>query len=258
MKPGFAQTSSVTRFLAAVSALDERGSPEAGWMLVTGEAGLGKSAAVQWWATQQDAVYIRGKAAVTPHWLLTELVTELRLAPARSNEAMFGQALAAIARDPRPIVIDEVEHTLRDAKVLESVRDLSDLVEVPVILVGMERVQQRIARHLQISSRIAQVVEFLPATLDDVRTCCDTLAEVAVADDLVAEMHRLTGGRLREIINALATVEREARRNKLQTVTLDDLRGKTLAHDWQARKPKVAGAVTARHSGAAGSRRASP
>ncbi len=210
-------------------------------MLVTGEAGYGKTATVQWWATQHDAVYLRGKAAINPNWLLRELVTELGQTPARSARALFTQALDSLARDPRPIVIDEVEHTLRDVRVLETVRDLSDLVELQVVLVGMEKVQQRIGRYLQIASRVAQVVKFKAATLKDVAVCCETVCEVTVAEDLVAEIHRLTGGRMREIKNAIATVENHAKRNRAAAISLDDVKGKALTHDWQARKPRLAG-----------------
>lgn len=137
-------------------------------------------------------------------------------------------------------VIDEVEHCLRDsAQVLEAIRDLSDLTEVIVILVGMDQVQAKIARHAQISSRIAKVVEFLPATLEDVAEFCKQLAEVTISPDLVAEIHKQSGGRVREIMNAIATVEQTAKRNGNSAASLQDMAGQVLTHDWQARRPRV-------------------
>lgn len=239
MRLTFAHTSNVNRFLAGVSGVEQRAAKEAGWLLVTGEAGYGKTRTVQWWVVKHGAVYLRAKAAITPHWLLGELVRELEQAPAKTSEELFAQALDVLSRDPRPIVIDEAEHALHDVRVLESVRDLSDLTEVPVVLVGMERVQTRIARYKQISSRIAEVVEFKPATEEDVRACCDTLCEVAVDDDLVAEVHRQTSGRVREVVNAIGAIERQAKRNKLKTVALADMAGQVLTHDWQARRPRL-------------------
>lgn len=239
MRIGFAQTSNVTRFLSGIATVEQRGAKEAGWLLVTGEAGFGKSRTVQWWAIQNNAVYLRAKAAITPHWLLLELVRELGHVPANSNEKLFQQALTALARDPRPVVVDEVEHTLHDSRVLESIRDISDLIEIPVILVGMERVQTRISRHPQISSRIAQVVVFKSSTEEDVQACCETLCEVKVDGKLMDEILNKTGGRIREVINAIASVERQAKRNKLTEIGLKEMSGLVLTHDWQARKPRI-------------------
>jgi DNA transposition AAA+ family ATPase len=239
MRLKFAHTSNVTRFLAGVATVEQRAAREAGWLLVHGEAGFGKTRTVQWWVAQHGAVYLRAKAAMTPHWLLTELVRELEQAPGKTSEELFAQALEVLTHYPRPIVIDEADHALHDVRVLESVRDLSDLTEIPVVLVGMERVQSRIARYRQISSRIAAVVEFGAASPEDVRICCDELCEVAVSDDLAAEVARQTSGRIREVLNAIGAIERQAKRNKLKSMTLADMAGQVLVHDWQARRPRL-------------------
>ena len=89
MRNRFAKTANVTGFLAGVTAVEERGAREAGMLLVTGEPGYGKTRTVQWWAIQTDGVYLRAKSGWTPHWVLTELVKELGLAPARRSEDLF-------------------------------------------------------------------------------------------------------------------------------------------------------------------------
>lgn len=234
MRTRFVQTSNVKAFLAALTSVESRAAREAGMLLVSGPAGHGKSRTAQWWAAMTDAVYVRAKAGMTPHWILTELVTELGFAPERSTEALFGQALTALATKPRAIVVDEVEHTLHDSRVLETVRDVSDLVENTVVLVGMERVHARIKRHAQISSRIARVVQFRAASVEDVALCCREMAEVDVADDLVKEVHAQTQGRLRLVVNAVALIETHAKRNRMAEVSLRDVAGQVLVHDWQS------------------------
>lgn len=238
MRKQFAKTQNVTRFLSGVTAVEQRGAKEASMLLVVGEAGYGKTATVQWWAIQQDSLYLRAKSTWTPHWVLTELVRELGFVPARCTEELFSQCLRALAKNPTPIIIDEVEHTLHDSRVLESIRDLSDLTEVPVILVGMEQIRTKIARYRQISSRIVEVVTFNPASLVDVQTCVKTLSEISINDDLIKAIHEQTQGRMRLVLNALATIERHAKRNSLKRVSLKDMAGQTLTQDWQARRQK--------------------
>jgi hypothetical protein len=65
------------------------------------------------------------------------------------------------------------------------------------------------------------------------------MAEVEIAPDLAAEIHRQSAGRVREIINAIATVERTAKRNGSAKAQLADMAGQVLTHDWQARRPRV-------------------
>ncbi len=240
MRKQFVKTSNYERFRNGITAVEGRGASEASLMLVTSEAGYGKSETVDQWAIQTGAAYLRAKEEWTPNWFMNELAENLKLDTRGRAKDLFGRIAGYIGSHQIPIVIDEVEHCLRDgARVLEAVRDLSDLTEVLVVLVGMDQVQARIARYKQISSRIARVVEFQPATVEDVAMTCKELAEVEIAPDLVAEIQRQSAGRMREIMNAIATCERAARLNGSKTISLADMAGQTLTHDWQARRPRV-------------------
>lgn len=236
MKNVFAMTSNVQRFLGAMHELKKRGAAEASWVLLTGVPGLGKTELVEWWALHHDAIYLRAKSAWTPKACLVELAERLGIAPARSTQDLFAQILSVLGRTPTPLVIDEIEHCLRDTKVLEVFRDLSDLTEVPVVIVGMDAVRTQIQRFEQISSRIHQVVDFLPATPDDVRIMAETLVEPTLtwADDLIAKVHAESEGRYRLIMDALAEIERTAARSQAKTVRAADFPHK-LTHDWRLR-----------------------
>lgn len=228
------------RFRTGLSAVESRGASEASMMLVTGPAGFGKSQMVDHWAVANQAAYLRAKIEWTPRYFMTELAETLKLDSRGRAKDVFGRIAGVLGSQQIPLVIDEVEHCLQNgAKVLEAIRDLSDLTEVIVILVGMDQVQAKIARHAQISSRIAKVVEFQPATPEDVIELCKQLAEVGIETDLAAEIHRQSGGRVREIMNAIATVEQTAKRNGNATASLQDMAGMVLTHDWQARRPRV-------------------
>ena len=107
-----------------------------------------------------------------------------------------------------------------------------------VVLIGMEKIEQNIASYKQISSRIARVIEFKPATLEDVRVACTGLSEVEMAPDLIAEVHRLSAGRMREVLNIIATIEQVAATNGMKSIGISHLEGIALSHDWQNRIPR--------------------
>ncbi|MEO5341080.1 MAG: ATP-binding protein [Magnetococcus sp. MYC-9] len=239
MRNRLATTSNVKRFLAGVGLLEARGAREASMLLVVGDPGYGKTEAVERWADTVDAVYLCGKPRSTPHMVLGDLVRELGEQPEFSYEKRYQQADRLLRASQRPIILDEAQFYLAEkAEALEAVRSLTDRYEIPLILVSMEQIQEILSRFAQISSRIAAVVKMAPATVEDVRICCDALAEVKIAPCLVEEIHHHTSGRYREIVNAIALVERFGKRNKLSTVTRADMAGEVIANDWRDESPR--------------------
>lgn len=241
MKRNLVKTRNYELFRTGITAVEQRGAAEASLMLVVGDPGFSKSVIVEKWAVEEKAVYLRAKVEWTPARFLYELAEALRVDTSGRAKEVFGRVISTIGRQQVKIVIDEVQHTLANrARVLEAVRDISDLTETIVVLVaGEERVLPKIARYPQISSRIAKVVEFLPASVDDVVLCCKELAEVEFSRDLAEEILRQSGGRMRDVINAIARVERVAKRSGIKRASLADFAGKALVEDWQARKPRA-------------------
>ena len=173
MKKAFVQNTNYVRFMEAVKAVEQRGAREASILLVTGPAGLGKSETVDRFAMDTNAIYLRAKETWTKRGLLTEMADTLKLSNSGRNQEVQARIIGHVAQRQTPIVIDEAEFTVRTtASILECVRDISDLTEVLVVLVGMETIESRIARYPQISSRVAQVVHFQPLTQQDVLLTC--------------------------------------------------------------------------------------
>jgi DNA transposition AAA+ family ATPase len=243
MKKGFVQNSNYARFLQAVKAVEQRGAREASLLLVTGPAGMGKSETVDRYAVDNNAIYLRAKETWTKRGLLSEMAETLRIPTNATNHEMQARIIGAIGARQTPIVIDEAEFTVRTtASILECVRDISDLTETLVVLVGMETIETRIARHPQISSRIAQVVHFQGLTEQDVQLTCKQLAEIEIAPDLARELLRQSDGKMRLVMNGIATIERVAKTNGLTRASADTFKGIELCIEWQARRPRVGGA----------------
>lgn len=253
MRNRFVPVENVARFTDAVDRLESRGAREKQIILLAGQAGLGKSRTALWWGLHKDAVLLTCKPAMSPGWLLRDLLKELnRPAPHRVQDAYEAAVLALIER-PRPVVIDEVEDALsHDARALDTMRKLIDMVEVPLILVGRERTPDRILRQPQIASRVAGVAEFQPLTLDDIQLVIEELVEGEVAEEVAAKVQADSAGYIREVMTAVAEIDLVARRKKGGTVTLTDLGDLRLAGP-MARGSRLQGSkVVALRGGARG------
>ncbi len=236
MKKLFVKTSNYERFQAGIRFVEARGALEASWLLVEGTPGFGKTDTVEEWTAKNGAIYIRAKENYSASFLMAELADKLKVEGSGSRRERFQRITGKLLGTQLPIVLDEVQHCLpNNASVLEALRDITDITETVAILVaGEEKVQRRIARFPQLSSRICETIEFGPATLEDAAMICRELAEVEIEDALIAEIHRQSRGSIRAIVNAIAAVETAARRNKQKTITLANMTGQELVHDWQA------------------------
>ncbi|MFA7242036.1 MAG: ATP-binding protein [Sulfuricellaceae bacterium] len=247
MKKHYVKTSNYNRFMDGIQAVEERGAQEASMMLVWGEAGYGKTQALTHWATHNDAIFLRANVDWTPRYFMIEMAKLLKIDIGGTAEQLFSRLMGSIAKKQTPIVIDEADHCLRNgAEVLEKVRDFADRTEALVILSGMEKIQGKIARHPQVSSRIARSIEFIAATVDDTVLLCAEKCEIKVHPDLAGEMRKQTDGRVREIINAIALVERIGQRAGKEEITLADMAGQTLTNNWQSTRQKIIGAKAGR------------
>lgn len=247
MKDEFVKTKNVKVFFDALSTLSMRGAREACLMVVDGLPGLGKTAALNWWCCRQECIYVRAKKEWTPNWMMRDIIGALGEIPSHSFEKMFTQAMNLLAqkasdaeRDGRvfALVIDEVDYISRSSKLLESIRDLSDFIEIPIILVGMGVIRHNLARFPQVASRIGQYVDFKPLDLEDTRLLMNTLCSKHIEDALIAFTHKVTGGFVREIKEAIASIDRFAARNsEVKEITFEMLEGQPLMNDRKNSKP---------------------
>lgn len=250
MKNVFVNTNNFKTFMQGMTALSARGAREACLMVVDGKPGLGKTKALNYWACRNDCIFIRAKKEWTPNWMMKDFLSALREKPVFSFEMMFKEVLKHLqkraedaARDGRvfAVIIDEVDYVSRNAKILETIRDLSDFLEIPFILVGMDVIRHTLsARFPQIASRIGQYIDFMPLSFDDTKLMVDENCDVKVEKKLIEFTHKVTGGYVREIKEAIASIDRFASRNPdLKEVTFKMMEGQTLMNDRKNSKPII-------------------
>lgn len=235
-------------FLKAITALENRGAEEACMMVVDGEPGLGKSAFAKWWAINTQSIYLRARKEWTPAWMMRDILEFLGLKPPHSFEDMFKLVKRAVtnlmdeAEEQNrsfAIVIDEMDHISRKGRLLETLRDLSDDVEVPLILIGMGKIKHNIVRFPQIASRVCQFVSFNPISLDETIKLSQKSQSITIDPLLLEYLHIASKGHLREIKEGLKAIERLAHRNALSEVTISHMMGQTLFNSRSTGKPII-------------------
>lgn len=196
-----------------------------GMGLIDGPAGFGKTTGVTWFVVNQDAHYVRSMAAWrTPNALLRALCRELEVAESRYGDRMLSDIAQRMSEEEKPLFIDEADYLIRYEDVRNTLRDLHDMTSVPVILVGMGDIEKNIRHDRKLDERIARRVRFEPCDLEDARKLANTLCEVSVADDLLADLHKRSAGSIRFITVGLSQIEEMAMLRDLDRVTLNDYR----------------------------------
>lgn len=250
MKQGFVETRNYLQFIAAMTALEARGSAECRLVVVDGLPGLGKTTILQRWAAMEACVYLRAKTNWSPYWMMAELLVGLGVQNIpHGHENRFRACIEALsdryqasqtARQQFAIIIDEADHVSGRSALVDTIRDFTDLTEVPFVLVGMGRIRDNLTKHPQTASRISRYVRFEPADIDDVRMFLAEKCDVPVAPDLAAFVAQATRGFNREILEAVVSIERFGRRNtpaEPEGLTLREMAGQHLTNDRKSGQP---------------------
>lgn len=218
MKKVFARTSNVVKFTSAMARLQGRQNGIPGMALVYGKPGLGKSQTALWWYAKNNGIYIRAKAAMTVRWMLADIASELGEAPEKTTEKLFKQAQSQLASTPRFIFVDEADYLIHDPRVIETLRDLHDMTDTPIILLGMDMADKKFARFKHLYDRFSEVLSFSELTHADVKAIADQMCEVKIAEDAISYLYA-QGNRFRPLVKNLYKCESLAKANDYKEIT---------------------------------------
>lgn len=232
MKNRLAPVKNVAALQTAFESLLSRDPGVPGMGLVYGKTGYGKTTAVTWVMNRTGAIYVRAAATWTPSTMLGKIMAELGAEALHGRSAqMVDYITTAMATAQRPLIVDEADYLLGNLKMLETLRDLHDISGLPVLLVGMDGIAKRLQHRQQLLGRVSQWVEFRPADLDDARVLAETVCEVAVAEDLLAELHQVCHGSMRLMTVGLSRIEQAAKAASLRSMDAETWGGRKLVVD---------------------------
>jgi len=181
-----------------------------GLVVFFGPSGIGKSFAATYAANQYQAYYVECKSSWTRKALLVAILESMGVSPARSLPAMTEQACEQLALSGKPLIIDEMDHIV-EKKAVEIIRDLYEGSQGTILMIGEERLPGKLKMWERFHNR---VLEWVPAQLADLSDCraLATLycPDVALAEDLLAEITKKSKGCVRRICVNLEQVRRVA------------------------------------------------
>jgi DNA transposition AAA+ family ATPase len=219
MKSKIVLVKNVARLAEAGEALIRRAPGMPGMGLAHGETGYGKTTAITWYVNRCNGVYVRAWATWTPAAMFGAILRELGRGARGSCAQMMGDIIEALALSNRPLFVDEADYLVDSTRMSESLRDIHDMATVPVVLIGMGGIDQRLAHRKQLTGRVMQDVRFAPLDIEDAQRVATQLTEVTVCADLLDGLNRHAAGSIRLLVVGLARIEQWAKSRGLDTVS---------------------------------------
>lgn len=220
MKPVTARTKNIESALKAYMSVEQAaadGTPAMG--LFSGKAGLGKTTAGAWLFAKADGVLVRCLRADTLGTFLERLAIDLGLETSCRRADMLNYIVRELALNSKAVFVDEADYLADKVPVLETLRDIYDLANVPIILIGYEQLPKKIKRLPQLLSRISQHVEFQPADENDIVTMSESLVEgCAIEKELLLELLAKSKGNFRRITVGLGYIEKFCQANDIKLI----------------------------------------
>ena len=236
MIPVIVPVKNITRLAAAGEALIRRTPGFPGMGLIHGHSGFGKTTATVWYSQRCNAVTVRAKASWTPFTMMEDISRELDLSPRSRISHMVDAVVKELSVFERPLFVDEFDYVVENGKMCDTLRDLYDLSDQPLIAIGMQDVAKKLKRREQFTGRIGQDVVFQPLDLEDAQLLVKMQCEVGIAHDLLTHLLAATRGSIRLMLVGLAKFEAKAKAAGLKEIGLAQ---------WGATTPMFTGSATA-------------
>lgn len=216
----FIKTQNVKNFIGLVENLinKPKNIPKMG--LVYGEPGLGKSQTALWLACKYDGIYLRASDLMTGRWLLEEIVKELDEIPRFLTSDNFNLVVKKLKQNSQIIFIDEIDYLMNNYKTIETLRDIHDETDCPIIFIGMGLIHRKLERYKQLYDRFSEIIKFETFGVNDLSQIINQLSEVPFTPDAVEYIHSKYN-RFRQIVQLINQMEIFAKDNNLTEINME-------------------------------------
>lgn len=224
MKRTFIRTKNVKRFVGLMDELQKLPPNIPKLALVYGEHGLGKTHSIIWWATRNDAIYVRANNEMTQNGLLKAIVEELGERAYFYMQENYNLILKHLKQNPQIVIVDEVDYLVGSKNVIEILRDIQDNTGVPIILVGMGAMDKKIARFKHFEDRIYKKLRFEHFSPDDIKEILEQITEIKFTEDAILYLSTRTN-QFRQLVKLLEKIEKLSQRNSINEFDEYTLKG---------------------------------
>jgi DNA transposition AAA+ family ATPase len=203
-----APTKNIDAVAKAYGSLQTRPQRVPGMMLIHGVAGYGKTTACEHLLDKYGGASIRCQAFWSASGMLNAICESLSLDSATRPYQTLELISIHLKRNPKPLVIDEIDHLFHKPILLEGLRDIHDKTGSPVVMVGMAGADRKFLRHPQLLRRITQFVELTPLDMADLKSIAKVVCSSPLADDLLDHILDSSKGSTGLAVVGLSQIER--------------------------------------------------
>ena len=218
MKKIFIKTRNVRNFIGLVEALKSKPKNIPKMGLIYGEPGLGKSQTALWLACKYDGIYIRASNLMTSRWLVEEIVREMDELPRYLTSDNFNVVISKLIQKPKIIFVDEIDYLMNNYKSVETLRDIHDKTDCPIVFVGMGLALRKLERYKHLYDRFSEIVKFETFEIEDLSQIFSQLSEIQFTPDSIEYIHKKYD-RFRQIVQLISKLESFAKENNLEEIT---------------------------------------
>lgn len=211
--PTVAPLTNVALVLAALERAKTRARGLPGILVLHGPSGWGKSTAAAYAATRTRAYYVAMQSVWTRRSFLLACAREMGLAPRNTLPEIAEQISEQLALSERPLIIDEADVLAERDGGAGVIKDLYESTLGTLLLIGEERLPQRLQRWERLHGRVLEWIGAEAVTLADARALTRIYAPgISVADDLLATLVKRSKGSVRRVAVNLDGIRHEARK----------------------------------------------
>jgi DNA transposition AAA+ family ATPase len=189
-----------------------------------GPSGLGKSFACASVCASMDAIHISLESDWTASMLYYAIMSELGMQAKGTVAEKSYLCKQELMRANRLLILDEADYLIkkRTSPMIDRVRDIHDKTGIPIILVGMEELPQKLRQWEQVDNRIYSWLGAERADLQDAQMLADHYAPgIHVTDDLLDHIRKRNDGVVRKMSMDFAYVLQRSRMMNMNTISLD-------------------------------------
>ncbi|MBJ7537182.1 AAA family ATPase [Marinomonas transparens] len=207
---GIAQTANLALCDMAIERAQSRTESLPGMICLYGPSGTGKSITASFVAHRRQAYYVQAKSVWTKKFFLQTILQEMGINTVKSLPEMLEMAAKELALSNRPLIIDEMDH-LVDKGAVELVRDLYESSQAVILLIGEERLPDKLKKYERFHGRVLDWVPARLVDLDDARKLSSFYAaSIEVADDLLETLVAQAAGSIRRLVVNLERIQEVA------------------------------------------------
>ena len=218
MRKIFVKTNNVRNFIGLVENLQNKPKNIAKMGLVYGEPGLGKSQTALWLACKYDGIYIRASNLMTSRWLVEEIVREMDELPLYLTSDNFNVVIGKLSQKPKIIFVDEIDYLMNNYKSVETLRDIHDKTDCPIVFVGMGLAHRKLEHYKHLYDRFSEIVKFKTFGVNDIAQIINQLAEIQFTPESIEYIYKKYN-RFRQIVQLINQMEIFAKDNNIAEIT---------------------------------------